>query len=78
MAELIIISIHIISTLIIGFNMIVSKRYLGELRKFTLNVSDFEVIFLLIITIVGFFAVYGIYRLTKTRMMFFLKSGSYS
>jgi hypothetical protein len=54
--------------------MIISGSYTGEFKQFTLDISPFEVLILLVITVVGFLMTFFFYRYTKNIKFYFTHS----
>ena len=65
MTEFFVIIFYVLNTLIIGMYMFTTKKYTGELVNFDMTISDFELLGLLLITILFYFLIYIIYIATK-------------
>lgn len=72
LAEILIIIMFIFSTLFTGISMIITGKYVGELSYFDLGVDNLEVVFVLLLTVIGYFIVYLIYRIRKNKKKYLL------
>lgn len=66
MGELVIISIYILSTIVVAILMLLTGKYVGELKFFSLGVDPYFIVIQLILTVLGFIVVYFLYKITKS------------